>query len=363
MPHPPLFWTLALFTDPRSAGDTAARIEADGWDGLIFPDNQNLWGDTFVSMTVAATRTERLLLDHGATNPATRHPAVMASAIANVGAISGSRAHLGLARGDSALAHIGGAPVPVATFAEYLRVVRRYLHREPVEFDTIDQWRLAPSATELGLLDAPPNSVLRWLPADLAPVPITVYASGPRMIAIAAEHADRICFGLGADETRLAWAIDLARATCERIGRDPATLTFSAGLSVGVSDDRDEARALVANIVASSARFSSMHGTVSGPVSDADRRIYEDIAHGYDMTQHGEHGSQIGHLTADFVDRFAIVGPADHCIERLGRLHELGLGSILIAPPLSATDPDAAARAYRALMTEVLPTVRAERAS
>ncbi|MCU1344855.1 MAG: hypothetical protein JWL70_1121, partial [Acidimicrobiia bacterium] len=202
-----------------------------------------------------------------------------------------------------------------------------------------------------------PESVLRWLP-NSAPVPITIYATGPRMIASAARLADRIIFVLGADDDRLAWAISVARDACAAIGRDPKEIIFAAGMSVGVDDDVDRARNMVSNTVASSARFSSMHGTVVGPVTDEDRAIYENIAHGYDMNKHNAHGSQTTQLTADFVERFAVVGPASRCAERLIALRELGIDEFLIAPPYNDVDPVLAAAAYERLMADVLPAVR-----
>ena len=46
----------------------------------------------------------------------------------------------------------------------------------------------------------------------------------------------------------------------------------------------------------------------------------------YDMHEHTRGGSpQAAKLTEGFVDRFGIVGPPDHCIERLRALVELGI--------------------------------------
>ena len=68
-------------------------------------DTQCLFGDVFVMMTAAAMSTEALRLSISASNPATRHPAVAASAIAAVAEVAGDRVWYGIGRGDSALAH------------------------------------------------------------------------------------------------------------------------------------------------------------------------------------------------------------------------------------------------------------------
>jgi 5,10-methylenetetrahydromethanopterin reductase len=350
-------WTLASHIRADEIGDHARQVETDGWGGLVIPDNQNLWGDPFVGMTVAAASTSRLLFTTGATNPATRHPAVLAATVASVGLASGQRAALGIARGDSALAHLGGAPVSVADFEEYVRLTRRYLHGDAITFEEIASWRRSPPVAQLALAHAPPDSRIAWLSPDVPPVPITVYASGPKTIAVGARYADSLMFGLGADIDRLRWGIDLARRSREEAGLDPAGLRLGAGMSVGVADDPALARALVANTVASSARFSALHGSVAGPVSAMKQEVYQRIVASYDMTKHGESGEQVTMLTDPFIDQFAVVGTAERCIQRLDELQGMGIDEILIAPPRNDVDPVARAESYDALIHAVLPAI------
>jgi 5,10-methylenetetrahydromethanopterin reductase len=350
-------WKVAPALAPHEVAGFAARAESQGWDGVMFPDNQNLWGDTFVSMALASTATRRLLLANSATNPGTRHPAVVAAAAAAVAEASGGRAGLGIGRGDSALAHIGSAPVSVGRFAGYLSVVRRLLHGGAVSFAELEPWRPSGPVTRLGLRDSPVDSRLQWVDGA-SPVPIVVFASGPRVIEVAAQFADRVVFGLGAETERLAWGIDTARRACERAGRDPGELAFGAGLSVCVTDDLGRGRAFVSGIVASSARFSSMHGRLAGPASAAKRRIYESIAAGYDMNRHGDAASQVDPLTDEFIDEFAIVGPLEHCVERLRQIQALGIDDILTGLSRSA-DLAFAERADKAVVHDLIPAIRA----
>lgn len=352
-------WTLAPIGRPHAVAAMAQRVEAQGWDGLLFPDNQNLWGDTFVSMTQAAVATDRLLLGNCATNPGTRHPAVMASAIASIGLVSHGRAMVGIARGDSALAHIGASPVSVEIFSEYVRILRRLLQRQGVPFEELEHWRPSRPIAELPMDVAAPDSRLEFLTEDDPPVPVSVFVSGPRTIEVAAQYADRVFFGLGADVDRLRWGIQSAREACERIGRDPGELQFAAGLSVGISDDIAHARDQVVHMVASSARFSSMHGRVAGPTSEANRAVYEQVAARYDMTHHGQMGSQVDALTPDFIDAFAVVGSLDRCVERLREIHERGISDVLIGPARSdLVSPDGKNPAVT-VVEELLPALRA----
>ncbi|HMC42702.1 MAG TPA: LLM class flavin-dependent oxidoreductase, partial [Acidimicrobiales bacterium] len=127
-------WTTGI-PIPGLAARLAQRAEARGWDGMVLPDSQNLAGDPYVGLALAAQTTERLLLGTGVTNPYTRHPAVTAAAIATVQAESGGRAVLGIGRGDSSLAHLGLAPAAVSAFARYVERVQAYLRGAEVAFD------------------------------------------------------------------------------------------------------------------------------------------------------------------------------------------------------------------------------------
>src|SRR5947208_2352240 len=108
-------WTMGVGL-PGLTTMQAERAEASGFDGLLLVDSQNLAGDPYVSLALAAKVTDRLKLGTGVTNPVTRHAAATASAIATVQGESGGRAQLGIGRGDSALAHLGRAPAKVDEF-------------------------------------------------------------------------------------------------------------------------------------------------------------------------------------------------------------------------------------------------------
>src|SRR3569832_2928648 len=112
-------WTLGIGL-PKMAARHAAAAEKAGFDGFGVVDSQNLAGDCYVALAMAAAAASRIKLGTAVTNPLTRHAAVTASAIATVQAESGGRAVLGIGRGDSALAHLGLAPAPVAVFERYL---------------------------------------------------------------------------------------------------------------------------------------------------------------------------------------------------------------------------------------------------
>src|SRR5262245_31704994 len=203
-------WTLT-HSNPDHVEDAARRAEAAGWDGLLVVDSQNLAGDSYVALTLAAKATTRLLLGTGVTNSVTRHPAVTASAALAVQSTSGGRMVLGIGRGDSALAHLGRSPGRFAPFERYVDALQRYLRGEEVSFDLIPMDdRIAAPVDALELKDHPSSSRIRWA-KGLAKVPVEVAATGPKVIEMAGRLADRVVFTLGAVPERIRWGIDLVR--------------------------------------------------------------------------------------------------------------------------------------------------------
>jgi 5,10-methylenetetrahydromethanopterin reductase len=342
------FWTTGI-AHAQIAPRAAQRAEAAGWDGMVVVDSQNLSGDPYVALTLAAGATTTLKLGTGVTNTSTRHPAATAASIASVHVASGGRAALGIGRGDSALAHVGLAPAPVGELEAYIKVVKAYLGGESIGFRDLARFAHPGTRTldTLGLADAPDDSRLHWLPPELAPVEVEVAATGPKVLA-AARHADRVLVAVGADPERVTWARDLAAA--------PKTGAF---VNVVAHDDRATARALMRGGLSTFARFNTMHGETSGPLANEDRDLLKNLHSSYDMTKHTQTGSaQANLLTDDFVDRFGIAGTAGYCVERLQALAALGIDKFVIVGPSLGSDPGEARSAMKTFTTDVLPALR-----
>lgn len=353
---PTEFWTICGFRRPEDIAKFARGIEADGWDGLSVHDSQNLWGDPFVYMTIAALATDRLKFGISTSNPVTRHPATSAAAIASVNAIAPGRVRMGIGRGDSVMAYIGGSPSSLAHFRSYLQTLRKYLNRQEVDFESIAGWLEQSAGVEAAVDKMPGGSRLQWLTENDTVVPIDVMATGPKMIEIAARYADSVALGLGADIERLKWGAALARE--KAAGRtDTQRVGLSAGVYVAVHDDRTQARAMLADSIASSARWSAMHGKLVGPADDQKAATFRQIANAYQMTRHGHAGKLKTTVDDAFIDTFAIAGPVAYCVERLQEISDLGMDRISIARPVGDFG-QAGQRSYRDLVEKVLPELR-----
>jgi 5,10-methylenetetrahydromethanopterin reductase len=352
------FWAPMGWVGPGGIAARARQVETDGWDGMRVFDTQCLQGEAFVMMTASAMATSTLKLSIATSNPVTRHPSVAASAIASLACIAPGRIAYGVGRGDSSLAYVGGAPAKLALFERYVQAVRSYLYGESVDFTSIEPWRLTEDVSAIEMGHAPDGSRLTWLTPLATPPDIEVFATGPKVLAVAGRLADRVCLGLGADVDRIVWAIDTARAARSDAGLDPASLSVVALVSVGIGDDLVRARRSVSNMVASAARFAVINGSVAGPVSKEQEAVYRAIGQSYDMQRHGGQGAQVDVLTDEFVDSYAIIGSSQRCVERIVELHDLGVNSFMRVPPLGDAATEDIRLGYDRLIGEVIPGAR-----
>lgn len=345
--------------DPVSA---ARACEAEGWDGQTFKDSQSLGGDPYVLMGAWAAATERLKLMTSVTNPFTRHVAVTAASIATVQAISNGRAVLGVGRGDSALAFIGRAPVGLAAFERSLTELQTLLGGGKIDFTTGGVGEDAPSLDTLSLGGRPTGSGLGWLPEGLRKTPLDVAATGPRVIEMAAAIAERVTISVGAIPDRVRWALEIARAARATRGLGDDGVAYGSQIIVICHTDPEAALEMAASAVAPLARFQVIQGRVAGPVSDGDLENFAALRRAYDMNQHGKTlgaAKLVGaSLTRDFIERFAIAGPPDHCIARLLDLIRCGLERFVVVGP--GFYPEAGGASRSLFATEVMPAVRAE---
>ena len=319
----------------------AERAEGLGWDGITFTDSQNLVGDPFVAIALAATATDRLRFATGVTNAFTRHPAALANVAATVQETTGGRFVLGIGRGDTAMFHLGAKPMPVAQFIAAVTDLQTYLSNE-----TLD---CGGRPSRLQFLDR----------CRQPKVPLDIAASGPRMIEFAARIAEHVTLAVGADPDRVAWAIDLARKAAADAGRDPSSISFGAYVNVGCHPDLDAARSSSAGAVAAFAHFSSMPGSTGAGLAEADRAVVAEVGRTYDSNEHlSNAAAHTAALKPEFVDRFAVVGPPDACSIRLRDLAGLGLERFVITGASFRSDAEHRRTSEQLLTGELLPRLR-----
>jgi 5,10-methylenetetrahydromethanopterin reductase len=127
----------------------------------------------------------------------------------------------------------------------------------------------------------------------------------------------------------------------------------------------DAVRHAAASFVAPLARFQVIQGQAAGPQDGSDEANFAAVRRAYDMNQHGRVTSYEKlkgvSLTPDFVERFAIVGPPERCVERLLQLTALGIDRFVVVGP--GFHPEATEDGSSLFAGEVMPAVRNEIAS
>ena len=323
------------FSFPHRVAQLARQAEGWGFNGLLVADSQNLNADVWVELALAAGATTRLRLGPGVTNSVTRHLAVTASAAATLQAETGGRTVLALGRGDSAVHMIGRPSITVAQLEVALRALQTLLRGADAEVD--------------GSVSA-----IKWLPdPELPKVPVRVAATGPRTISAAARVADGVDFSVGAEAERLRWAIGVARAAAAD------ALTLGAYVNVAVDPDLNAARELVRGSVSTFARFAAQAPPEEG-LSESTTRALAQLRNDYQTARHGQAGSVAAQrLEDEFIDRFAVVGSADHVAERLIEIRSLGIDRVIVVPGSLDADPGAVEASNQRFADEVLPRLQA----
>jgi len=354
--------------------DLARRAESAGASGLAIYDAQNTDGEVYVALAAAATATKTLQLGTGVTNPVTRHPAVAASAMASLQQLSGGRMTLGIGRGDSSLAHIGRAPATVDELSQYVQALQKYLRGESVPFDEISFYGNATSdLLTLGLADGPSSSRIEWLARKLAgettapnlrtqllpvKVPVEVSATGPKVIALAAVHADRVMLAVGADPNRIKWAMNVAREARIAAGLDADAIKFGAWLNIVVHDEINIARRLAAGGVSLFARFAVMHGTSTGPQTSATEAVMQNLYKDIDMNDHTSSQSrQALALPNEFIEQYGVVGNTAECVAKIKIIEALGIDKVAAVGMPNSLDMADIERADALFFGELVPAI------
>ena len=261
-----------LFTEPQqgfSYDDQLAfarSAETHGLDGFFRSDHYLRMGegdprpgptDAWTTLAGLARETSRIRLGTLVSSVTYRVPGILAIQVAQVDAMSGGRAELGLGTGWFEREHEAyGIPFPAKRFdllEEQLAIVTGLWATPDAETFTFEG--------EHYRLDAAPA-----LPKPVQErMPVIVGGGGPkRTPALAARYATEFNIGFVPEEV-VAQKFDVVRAACEDIGRDPATLKMSVALPTIVGADDAEIERRLAAIAQSREQFDNGANIIGTP--------------------------------------------------------------------------------------------------
>lgn len=199
--------------DTGRFSDLVKMAEDYGAEAVGTYDTAFIGGDAYVRATAMAIASTRAHIGLRPTNPLTREPQVMASFLASIDSLTGGRAFMDMASGDSAVLNIGYKIATRARIEEYITCVRDLL--------------AAGEATYQGR----PQSV-RWTSSVVRKrVPISICAEGPKMLHLGGRIGDGVIAGTGLLPDVIKDSVARIHAGAREAGRNPPTSIYGSRLA------------------------------------------------------------------------------------------------------------------------------------
>ncbi|MTD12778.1 LLM class flavin-dependent oxidoreductase [Nakamurella sp. YIM 132087] len=314
---------------PASLAPTAKAIEDLGFDEIwLSEDYFLLAGISSAAITLAAT--DNIKVGIGILSAVVRHPAVTAMEAATLAGAFPGRLQVGIGHGVPFwVKQMDMYPKsPVASLRQVIGTVKRLLDGEeltetgPFGFDAVKLEH--PAAT---------------------PVPVLAGVVGPKSLQLAGEVADGTVMSVIATPEYLRYAKEQIAIGAAKAGREAEPHSLPTFVLYHLSDDSAAAEKAAREAVAF--YLAAVGPTPMTGVLGFNDQLAELMALG-DLAKMTER------LPSEWVDLFAIHGPADRCAARIKEFHEAGADTVVLAPyPAEAGDAMIAQTA-----AEVLPLLR-----
>jgi len=315
---------------------------ADGYGAAAIGtyDSAFLGGDAYVRATLIAMAAPRAAVGLRPSNPLTREPQVMASFLASIDSLTGGRAFLDIASGDSAVFNIGYPAASRARIEDYVTCVRGLLARGESTYQGRPQR-------------------VRWAASAVRPrVPISICAEGPKMLQLGGRIGDGVIAGTGLLPEVIRDTIDRVHAGAREAGRDPSEVDIWFTARSSLDEDRaraiDNVKASVSSILNHAMRFG-----LEGKHVPADLQAkIQDYVEGYELYDHVLHAGRNPRRMADLgltdyaIERWALAGAPRDWIARIEQLAEAGATKLWVGP--RAGDMDGQLRSMRLLGEQVM---------
>jgi F420-dependent oxidoreductase-like protein len=298
---------LIPYTDREPREKVIEFVEAAdrlGYESVWVPEAYGY--DAITMLTLLASRTSSIGLGTGIINVFSRTPALIAQTMASLDDISGGRAILGLGTsGPQVVSGWHGMPFdrPAQRMRETVEIVRLALRREPVVY----HGQVFDLPKGLKLITHPPRT---QIPVCLA----TITDGGVALTAEIAERWMPTLFDPVAAPAVFAAALERGAARRES-WLEP--LLICPTVTVYISDDLAEARDQIRPNL----------GLYIGGMGSRERNFYNALVgrYGYveearriqDLYLAGDRAAALAAVPDDLIDRLSVIGPVDHCRDRI----------------------------------------------
>jgi 5,10-methylenetetrahydromethanopterin reductase len=295
---------------PREFCSMVGEIESLGFSHFWLTDSSLHARNCYAYLTLASAASSRLLLGTAVTNPATRHPAITASAAATVDEISGGRLILGIGAGDRPLLALGLRPSPLATLEAAIDAIRLLWRGEEVD---LSSGGFSLSSAHLRFPARPD-------------IPVFLSASGPKTLELAGRVGDGVILLVGLFPEALDWAIGQVVKGAQTAGRPrPHVAVFA----YGAIDEDEEAALTSARSIAAWFPQTAPHICDLGGLSP---EIVTRVREAYQGGEFQEAAAAARQLPDDFVRKVALAGNGKRAMGQIRAVLDAGADSMHVFP-------------------------------
>ncbi len=292
----------------------AIQAERGGFSNLWVTDHFNN-RNVYVTLTAAATYTNRIIFGPGVTNPYVVNPVFTAQAIATLNEMAPGRVVLGMGAGDKTTLEGMGVEIekPMKAVQEAVGIFRKMMKGESVSYN--------------GEVFIVANAKFLFKPRGQ--VPVYVGAQGPRMLELAGRIGDGVLIN-ACHPKDVELAVRSVREGVRQSGKTPEDVDVAAYTSFSVHEDLKKATKaavpVVSFIVAGSPSvLLERHGIVL--------KKAEDIREALKVN---DWGRAFGDVTPEMIEAFSVCGTPEKCTERIALLLKSGISQFVVGSPIGS---------------------------
>lgn len=324
--------------------DFVQQCETAGFNGVGILDSQLLERDCFVSMAAAVQATRQIQVASAVTNPATRHPSVVASAAQTVAELAPGRVQLWIGRGYSSTATIGIPPATVRQMRHAVITMKDLMAGETVTF--------GPAAT----------SRMRH-GGQAPPPPIYIAATGPRVMKVAGEVADGALLMTGIHPGPVAEAQQIIADGARAAGRNPDDIETIFTATTIIKDTLKEAREIARPLAVQRLMEPTYQPWLKAAginLTDLELPaalwdLYPDVPHAEDWQKAQELCAFLpDDALAALCDTMGLIGTPEHCAQRIRQAQKNGLTHLYL---MTGATYEFATTELAAFRDQIFPTL------
>lgn len=328
----------------------AQIAEHEGY-GYFWYADEKFFRDPYIGLSYVALNTERIKVGPCVTDPYTRHPAITAMAAATLAELVPGRLNLGIGAGYSGLPALGiKQSKPLNTLREAILLMRQLWTGEWTTFE--------------GQQVSFSNGRLEFVPPQQH-IPITIAATGRRMLSLAGEIADGIMIGDYASPRTIGEAMRQIRSGAHSADRELKSTPITARVNLSINEDRNVALEALKRSIALSLWIRHPKWDYYLDYSpeweerfQSFKRFIED--HGGRPKNVGEYGlvePYVNLITDEMVKNRHLAGTIKDIAEQIGDMQNSGVNRVTVYPV--AFGDQSLGEMIRVFAREVMPIVNA----